>query len=114
MTLEEIEKLCEEATPGPWGYYDEDKEFLTYFTVTLTDSSGYIMQENNHEAKDQIFKNYRLAAASRTLLPKLLDVAKASLKIACKDPIEERHPSSTYTWDSLVVLQKALKELERE
>jgi hypothetical protein len=48
---------------------------------------------------------------SLQLVRKFLNITRASLKIACKTPIEEMHPESTYTWDNLKALQDALQAL---
>lgn len=59
MTLEEIRKLCDEATPGPWQ------------TVNSIASYG------------------EKIAASRTLIPKLLAVAEAAKEaLFLADPME--------------------------
>lgn len=84
MKLEEIRKLCDEPTPGPWKWL--------YSSQGLFASPGYVLHqgnlgkggivlegsgsENNYgvicSAKDREF-----IAASRNLMPKLLAIAEA-------------------------------------
>lgn len=71
MKLEEIQKLCDEATPGPWRW-------------DYTGSSDYWLTSNDEridglwDRHDFNEHNRQFIAASRDLLPKLLAVAWAA------------------------------------
>lgn len=98
MKLEEIEKFCEEATPGPWewSYYCLHNGRLRIPILHRNKNSKWPISKNNLE----------FIAASRTLMPQLLKVAKAA-DVCLKSKI---HFDSAY--DNL--LQYALDELENE
>lgn len=93
MKLEDIKKLIDAATPGPWvayqelqrSWYIEDK----CATATILDSAM--------SGSDAAF-----IAASRTLMPKLLAVAEEAASLC------EAYPSG----HSLHVLRRALAALE--
>lgn len=92
MTLEEIEKLCTEATPGPWEW----------------DGFGLF---NNHASETYIATNCSLVdadfiTASRILLPKLLAIARAAQDL--------RTYASVKHDPDRIQLVKALKELENK
>lgn len=100
MKLEEIEKLCEEATSGPWTWYyyknlayiESPNEIIINPGFNITEMEEYGISED----KDALF-----IAASRELIPKLLAVAKAvqyHVENRIVDPDDR--------------LKKALKDLE--
>lgn len=72
MTLEDIAKLCGAASPGPWSVEHEPAPD-TYVVSTIIDSERNCLMEFSLSKPDADF-----AAASRTLLPKLLRVAEAA------------------------------------
>lgn len=97
MKLEEIEKLCEEATPGPWewtGYIVENEEKR----IVTTDGSYNEDRTHNQKADGEFI------ASSRVLLPKLLSVAKAAKDVA--------QGEGYYRHEEWEKLNKALEELE--
>ncbi len=73
MKIEEIEKLCKAATPGPW-YVDKGRP------------DGYLAEQDVVRASKPINactdviaicnKNAQFIATSRTLVPKLLAITK--------------------------------------
>lgn len=110
MTLEEIEKLCEEATPGPWEL-DEYQLFSTTVDPMRINGDGLVMnmpginKPNEHDAK--------FIAASRALIPKLLEVAKAAknLRTITGNTVMQ---ISEIQIDKGILLDKALAALEQE
>lgn len=81
MTLDELQKLCDEATAGPW-------EKLCLFgsrdlPTSISDGKGMTIEigefsEFKHADLDFI-------AAARTYMPKLIAVARAAKKIRDSD-----------------------------
>lgn len=69
MTLEEIEKLCEEATPGPW---QNEYSLVNGIEGRIASVDSIVPY------RDKIDINAKFIAASRNLMPKLLAVAKAA------------------------------------
>lgn len=62
MTLDELQKLCDEATPGPWAPYADG---------TILGPSGMLGTATD-------FGDRQFIAAARTYLPRLLAVARAA------------------------------------
>lgn len=83
MKLEEIEKLCSEATPGPW--------------------------DLNHQAwfDEAPSIDHKFVEMARTELPKLLAIAKAAKQV-CEGMKDEN-----YFILGSELLEKALEELEK-
>ena len=83
MKLEDLKRLCEEATPGPWG---------------LTSPGSYIVicpvvysyrDDDNPYARNGADRAF--IAAARTMLPRLIAVAEAARvlsPIVCRDTPE--------------------------
>lgn len=123
MKLEEIEKLCNEATPGPWMAFIPNDERLVQKAI-VSGPKQYI--NNSFSSEDAEF-----IAASRTLMPKLLDVAKAAKRHCMiwdgqRDFIYARLKTlgialdgvtgidPKFRYDNMLGLQEALDELETE
>lgn len=112
MKLEKIEKLCAEATPGPW---EADKQYCRvqlkndpYGLIAWADDGGFCRGE------DVFF-----IAAARTLMPKLLAVAKAAKTVDSHFETMEKTSSgyNTYFLDPSIFrkeIKRALEELEKE
>lgn len=82
MKLEEIKKLIDAATPGPWlAHYETG---LNPMVITLIEASGGQNFGERICGSDK-FTNMEFIAASRTLMPKLLAVAEAAAEIAIPD-----------------------------
>lgn len=101
MKLEEIEKLCEEATPGDF-HCDDIGNIYTARNVKIGDVLGGI----------DSFGNARLLAASRTLMPKLVKVVRAAKSLSdCMCEFSD-YPGA---WGVHIdALDRALAELEAE
>lgn len=101
MNLEEIEKLCEEATKGPWTVNKTRKiiasEIDNGHTIANLYQSDFVIWQAEINAK--------FIAASRTLMPKLLAVAKAAKPVMIISNKEHE------AWKTL---RLALEELEKE
>lgn len=112
MKLEDIRKLCDAATPGPWvwhhAYPDGDRR--DYSTLqsgvarVLDDGSacGEYNKEIDPHGDDAAF-----IAASRTLLPKLVAVAEAARAVT-----DYKLRDGYDFHEALVVLAEALTALE--
>ncbi len=73
MKIEEIETLIEKAAPGPW---------VNNYDVGVEDASGNELMDtcrifSENFSHEEVAATSRFIAASRTLIPKLLAVAKA-------------------------------------
>ncbi len=106
MKLEEIEKLCDEATPGPWYNVGE--------SVSLDPEIGAGYHHQNHKVistsfddeyitNPNAYNDAKFLAMARTELPKLLAVANAgkNLDIDLLDCDEKIHEG----WNTMVVLE---------
>lgn len=72
MTLEEIKRVCEAATPGPWA---PDLYFETRLDgSTITRASGPNLRDDRAQSESDA----AFIAMARTVLPKLLKVAEAA------------------------------------
>ena len=92
-TLDEIEKLCDEATAGPWEYDARGEVFVMMDSKTpdLVIVRAYAIAEDS---------DANFIAASRELMPKLLKVARAAKELI--------------TWEYQPELENALAELDAE
>lgn len=104
MTLDEIEKICEEATPGPWEVKISGED-LVPFEQRLV-SLGPISYWASHadDASLEIPDNdIAFISSARTYMPKLLTIAKAANRVwLYQDVLYDDHE-----------LALALKELEK-
>jgi hypothetical protein len=93
MTLEEIEKLCNQATSGPWLV----KESKAGYSIepSITRAICYYVEEYPEASPEMGANDAKFIAASRTLMPILLNIARAALDENC----------------SKCALEKAFKEL---
>lgn len=131
MKLEEIRALIEASTPGPWhatisdnfSYEGEREEIITDNTKTWTvgpkaDDANW-RNDCNHPGYGMLMADAQLAAASRTLLPKLLAVAKlietceATLDI-WEDPGTLEKESVEIPWGLWRDVQLAMAALESD
>jgi hypothetical protein len=65
LKIEDIEKLCGAAEDGPWNYKG---------------MSGYVINDQGTTMAIAMHKNGEFIAASRELMPKLLQIAKQTLR----------------------------------
>jgi len=72
MKLDEIEKLIEAASPGPWEYIGRDGGALN--CVDVWRSGRVTVERTQSDPVDRA--NAAFIAASRTLMPKLLKVVR--------------------------------------
>lgn len=86
MNLKEMEKLCNDATPGPWIFRSKDPDdpcsdlFGKYSVGPDPENySTWIIDDTKYypTAPERI-EDARFIAASRDLMPKLIAVAKAA------------------------------------
>lgn len=125
--LEEIEKLCKEATPGPWplcyhlqsfgndkkcpcGYRGsiwghDDHVICEMGSTVIKDEEGL---EPPRYSREQELINAKFIAASRELMPKFLEIAKAATEV-CKNHHDILCEESN---NSLCALNDALIDLE--
>ena len=117
MTLAEIEALCNRATPGPWA------QDITFTDVhQATEDFEHLLQgvchvsEVSMEATPIRYRraNAELIAASRTLIPKLLKIAKAAKELLGDGYKHDVTRGIMRGGEVLAQLSKALKELESE
>ena len=73
MKLDEIEKLIEAASPGPWEYIGRDGGALN--CVDVWRSGRVTVERTQSDPVDRA--NAAFIAASRTLMPRLLKVVRA-------------------------------------
>jgi hypothetical protein len=92
MTLDELERLEQEATPGPWEAFTFYGTPPQRITVKLEDSEGSVeyAELGNFQSKT----NTLLAAAARNALPALLRVARAAQAYA--DATADAAPRDEY------------------
>ena len=112
MSLEDLKKLCDAATPGDWNCYQmaEGTQPTGYFYLGSPRGS-----EGGMTVADASF-----IAASRTAMPKLLKLAEAAKaygkEIGFRSYSEDYHGSSycEIMADLATDLEEALKALESE
>lgn len=107
MKLEDIEKMCERATPAPWTTCKPDSDDL----ITGKDDfsvAGCCCCGGFDRVEDAAF-----VAASRELVPKLLAVAKAAERFAryARYHVIENDEPHILGWEETM---QALEELERQ
>lgn len=107
MKLEDIRKLCDEATPGPWEHHNWDKMEAPHVVApTLWD--GKSSCDGSFDVP-RTYENAAFIAASRTLMPKLLAVAG----VACE--LVDSGCSDAYKCNKLQIkLADTLEDLEKE
>lgn len=76
MKLEEIRKLIDAATPGPWVRHTRLCGGYSYQVLNAT--GGILLETTSYGGMSE---DAALIAASRTLLPKLLAVAEAAQSV---------------------------------
>lgn len=104
MKLEEIKKLIEAATPGPWEAKDRMVMDAQRDRVATCDG-GYASSGGYNQSVDAAF-----IAAARTLMPKLLNAVEVLGTLAAQS---SRDPISTSRADCMAALaQAALDNLE--
>lgn len=108
MKIEDIEKLCAEATPGPW------IEDVSIYHLAIEAKNGkYICGRDGDDVEDYNGKDSdtQFVAASRDLIPKLLAVAKAARKCDEEGWLDENEYGADHP---LSLIAKALRELEQD
>ncbi len=130
MKIEEIEALCEAASSSPWGLclhlrdktvdktcgcgyrggiWGAEGEFMVC-EMGSTEIKGQEGLEPPRYRREQEIANAEFIAASRTLMPKLLEVAKAA-----KDFCNNFAEFETITDGPIIdAIYDALEELEKE
>lgn len=108
MKLEDLKRLCDEATPGPWADISNNRD-IDAMVIWSTGPED----ELKHYATYQECTNADAAfiAAARTYLPKLIAAAEAAKKFRNSDPA---HVYSTEYYDAREELDDALAALEAE
>ena len=104
MKLEEIKKLCDEATPGPWVRHETYSDVWFLGEKIMGNNKTIVYQNDGHNAGKE--EDIKFIAASRTLIPKLLAVAEAAKKYM--------HIDHFMTPEAGVSLRNALEDLERD
>ncbi len=115
MKLEEIQKLIEASTPGPWKYDWGNWEVEgprpdRYAICGMTPDDrapGFHGQKPNPVDSPA---DGEFIAASRTLLPKLLKVARAAKAVVIKDAAEfdgVTNPAMSALYDAVAKLEEA-------
>lgn len=133
MKLDEIEKLCDETSSGPWhlcfhlaskendsscpceyrgGIWGEDQEHMVC-EMGSTIHLGEEGLEPERYDRAQELKNAKFISASRTLMPKLIEIVKLAHYTTCN------HIGGAVDFYSVPkyeveMLEKALEELEKE
>lgn len=100
MTLEDIEKLCDEATPGPWYYENCGTSIYTTHAHQMLNKQ-YL--PTRMEIRSAIPGDMKFIAASRDLLPKLVKIIKAARGIS---------PHDDYSDKNYLLFIKLLEELQ--
>lgn len=85
MTLDELQRLCDEATPGEWvakgpGYRGDG--FSGYMDPCAELRIGAYDDEDPYVVDDLEEVDAQFIAAARTYLPKLIAVAKAAKRLS--------------------------------
>jgi hypothetical protein len=103
VKLEEIRKLCDEATPGPWGmdWHNDERT-----TRDIWRSLGPIV-----DGKERVQADAAFIAMARTALPKLLAVAEAA-NAFCR--VETLEPWDGEAEEAYQSIRKALAALEAD
>jgi len=105
MKLEDIQKLCDEATPGPWTYDEVINPSITY------ERKDAVIHEISDPGNYIYLEDAKFIAASRELLPKLLAVVKAAKNL--QDDYLWRHEGGQDDRQYLVEnLKSSLEDLE--
>lgn len=116
MKFEEIEKLCNEAMPGPWHFNEADRVICNFNFANFNIARIPHRNFDCPISHSQFIGNGKFMAASRELIPKLLGVAKAAQNafdgMLCDDSsfIE----GAPLDGCKCCLLDKALKDLERD
>lgn len=108
MKIEDIENLCNEATISRWEYKSS-----TGTVIAIDIDNGHTICSPIHSDFDleQSEANGKFIAASRTLMPKLLAVAKAAKELYLEEKSRQPWHDPTGIPESLM---KAIEELEKE
>lgn len=101
MKLEDLKKLCDEATPGPWEYSDYDSEFTKGGGLVGTSAFGLMADKST----------CRFIAASRTMIPRLIAVAEAAQNLIdyCGASLRHSRPDAIDIVDGLAETLDALE-----
>lgn len=75
VTLDELQKLCDEAMPGPWEAR-RTPDGVDYIHIPAAVSASMNVLERL--VRDQGACNMRFACVARTYMPKLIAVARAA------------------------------------
>lgn len=104
MKIEDIEKLCAEASPSPWVIKFDHGRYRLRHSQESNDSD--LLQRPQLDCFPERIEDARFISKARELIPKLLAIAKA-----VEDHIIRINAMEIWPIDDL---EKALKDLERE
>ena|SRR5687768_14489490 len=100
MTLDDMQRLCDDATPGPWIFCHGDLH--NHWELWNPKTAEWVVQDDS--GVEPSTENLTFIAHSRTLLPKLIEVARLA---------KEQHGSVCDSRD-YERMKQALKALETE
>lgn len=108
MKLEDIKKLCDEATPGPWVAVDGGIDFL----LGGDERPVPLIRDPMLIAKNT---NLQFIAMARTVLPKLLAVAEAANQITERYAHADNHNGDKIVgWADFAELERCIAALEAD
>lgn len=101
MTLEELEPLCNSASPGPWDY----SFTRSGIEITLTEANA-----------QETIDNIRFITAARSAMPKLIAIAKAAKAFYTSEKTLNMnvHQLEEHQFAAWINLLDALTALEKE
>lgn len=112
MKFEEIEKLCNEATPGPWYYENCGTSIYNVHAQKLLNKQHL---PTRMEVRSAVSEDMEFITMARTELPKLLAVAKAAKACRKFSKISALSPMRMLEGEELLKsIDTALEELEKE
>lgn len=106
MKFSELVALEKEATEGPWIKEEYDYNDGTGPRISALGPITFWASHADDSSLEIPDADAKFIAASRTLMPKLLDVARAA-KMVCLISKREQ-------WEAIEQLNKMLEELEKE
>ena len=102
MLIDELEKLCNEATPGRWVLNDCDDECIMQADKGVPITKDYLPEYWKKEDADFVI-------AARTYMPKLIAIAKAAITVL---KISDEDQFGSIGYHPAMDLRKALADLQ--